>query len=529
MIQEPIFMFCTSPLCKQEGNMDLAIYLDCDSAIPLYRQLTEKIRTAVLEGRLKPNQKLPSSRSLAKSLAVSRSTITLSYEQLESEGYLETKRGSGTYVSHQIPDEWLKSQPIESVAETTNTNYNLSKFAQNLASLDRLSVDEPDYEISFRYGNPAIEYFPIEQWRKLINRHCQYSTELLNYFADAAGYFPLRQEIANYLGHSRAVRCTPEQVIIVNGSQQALDLITRTLLNPGDWVAIEEPGYLGARCCFKGQMAQIQPIAVNSTGLNVETLKKCNHNFKLVYVTPSHQFPTGVTMSVSQRIALLQWARKTSTLIIEDDYDSEYRYGSQPIPALQGMDRANSVIYVGTFSKIMFPSLRVGYMVVPPDLIPIIKKAKWLCDRFCPILEQYALTDWIKLGYFEKHIRQMRQLYNLRRQALITAFEKYFGDGEAEAIGNTALQRTYSTPSSKHRVTISGENAGIHLMAKIESTLSDEIIIQKAAAAGIGLVSAREYYLQSQNKGEFIFGYGQLERAEIDRGILKLSQVLNNY
>ena len=484
--------------------MDLAVSLDRTSTVPLYQQLTEKIRLAILSGRLESDRKLPSSRSLAQSLAISRSTVTLSYEQLESEGYLETRRGSGTYVCHQIPDEWLKSQPIESVTEKIKINYSLSEYALNLAAINRLSVNEPNCEISFRYGNPAVEYFPIEAWRRLIAHHIQRSGELLNYFADAGGYFPLRQEIADYLGRARAVNCTPEQIIMVNGSQQALNLIARTLLNPGDWVAVEEPGYLGARCCFTSQLAKLQPIKVTSVGLDVETLSKSDRNFKLVCVTPSHQFPTGVTMSISQRIALLQWAQKTNTLIIEDDYDSEYRYGSQPIPALQGMDRANSVIYIGTFSKTMFPALRIGYLVVPPDLIAIFKKAKWLCDRFCPILEQHALTDWIRLGYFEKHLRQMRQLYNLRRQALITAFDRYFGE----------------------RVTIFGENAGIHLMAKIESTLSDEMIIQQAAAAGIGLISAREYYLQPQNTGEFIFGYGQLEEAEIDRGISKLARVL---
>ena len=487
--------------------MDLAIYLNRSLPKPIYQQLTEKIRRAVLEGRLKPNQKLPSSRSLAKSLIISRSTVTQCYEQLESEGYLVTKKGSGTYVCHQIPDEWLKSRSIEPVTKTTQTNYFLSNFAQNLTAIDRLSVSEPDLEISFRYGNPAYKYFPIQEWRKLINRHCHNSPELLNYFRDAAGYFPLRQEIADYLGRSRAVRCTPDRIVITNGSQQALNLIARLLLDPGDWIAVEEPGYLGARCCFQGQFAKIQPIAVNNTGLDVEALNNYQQNFKLVYVTPSHQFPTGVTMSLSQRIKLLQWAQETNTFIIEDDYDSEYRYGSQPIPALQGMDRSGSVIYVGTFSKTLFPSSRIGYLVVPKDLVPIFSKAKWLCDRFCPILEQYALTDWMKLGHFERHIRKMRQLYNLRRQALITAFDKYFGD----------------------RVTILGENAGIHLMAKITTNLSDEEIIKIAAAAGIGLISARGYYLQPQyqHQGEFIFGYGQLETAEIDRGILLLSQVLN--
>ena len=487
--------------------MDLAIYLDYTSKTPLYQQLTEKIRSAVLEGRLKPNQKLPSSRNLAKSLTISRSTVTQCYEQLESEGYLETRRGSGTYICHQIPDKWLQSQPIEPITsqkEKQTTHFPLSLFAQNLTSISNLSVSEPDYEISFRYGNPANEYFPIQQWRKLINYHCQNSAKLLNYFPDAAGYLPLREEIANYLGRSRAVNCTPEQVIVINGSQQALNLIARLLLDPGDWVAVEEPGYLGARNCFQGQFAKIQPIKVDLAGLDVEALSRCDRDFKLVYVTPSHQFPTGVTMSLSRRIALLQWAKDTNTPIVEDDYDSEYRYGTQPIPALQGMDRANSVIYIGTFSKILFPSLRIGYLVVPTDLIPIVRKAKWLCDRFCPLLEQYALTDWIRLGYFERHIRRMRQLYNLRRRALIAAFEQYFGD----------------------RVTIVGENAGIHLMAKIATNLSDETVIQTAATAGIGLISARGYYLQPHKQGEFIFGYGQLEESKIERGIAKLAQII---
>ncbi len=485
--------------------IDLAIFLDRTSTTPLYQQLTEKIRLAVLEGRLKPNQKLPSSRSLAKSLTISRSTVTQSYEQLESEGYLETRHGSGTYICHQIPDEWLKSQSIEPVTTKISQASTLSQFGKSLISIKSLEVSEPDRAISFRYGNPAVDYFPIQQWRKFLTRHCQNSTALLNYAPDAAGYFPLRVEIANYLGRSRAVQCTPEQVIIVNGSQQALDLIARLVLEPGDWVAMEEPGYLGARHCFMGQRANLQPIAVNSEGLDVSILTSYDQKFKLVYVTPSHQFPTGVTLSLPQRIALLQWAQETDTLIIEDDYDSEYRYGEQPIPALQGMDRSQSVIYIGTFSKIIFPSLRIGYLVVPQPWISLISSAKWLCDRFCPILEQCALTDWIAEGHFERHIRRMRHLYNLRRQVLIKAFQNYFGE----------------------RVTILGENAGIHVMVKIETVLSDDIVIQKSAAVGIGLIGAREYYLQPQHQGEFIFGYAQLEETQIEQGILKLSQILN--
>jgi GntR family transcriptional regulator/MocR family aminotransferase len=499
--------------------MDLAINLDRTSTTPLHQQLTAKIRTAVLEGRLKPKQKLPSSRSLAKLLTISRSTVTQSYEQLESEGYLETRCGSGTYICTCLPEEWLQglqaaeetsaddplqSQPSTPVTSNAISTPCLSKFGANLTSIGKLQNSEPEAEISFRYGNPAVKYFPMQQWRKLLSRHCDNSPILLNYAEDAAGYFPLRQEIADYLKRSRAVRCTPEQIIIVNGSQQALDLIARVVLDKGDWVAMEEPGYLGARHCFLGQFANIQPIAVNSEGLDLEALSNCQQKFKLVYVTPSHQFPTGVTMSLSQRIALLQWAEKTGTLIIEDDYDSEYRYESQPIPALQEMDRSQSVIYIGTFSKILFPSLRMGYLVVPTNWLPVISKAKWLCDRFCPILEQYALTDWIKEGHFERHIRRMRHLYDSRRQTLIQALDRYFGG----------------------KVTILGAKAGIHLMVKIDTQLSDELAIQKAATAGIGLISARAYYLQPQHQGEFIFGYAQLEENQIKEGVRKLAQIL---
>lgn len=486
--------------------MDLAIHLDRASTTPLHQQLTEKIRTAVLEGRLKSKQKLPSSRSLAKLLTISRSTVTQSYEQLVSEGYLETRCGSGTYICTYLPEEWLKSQAIKPVTSKTIPAPTLSKFATNLTYIGKLQVSEPEYEISFRYGNPAVEYFPMEQWRKLLARYCDNYPTLLNYAADAAGYFALRQEIADYLKRSRAVYCTPEQVIIINGSQQALDLIARVVIDAEDWIAMEEPGYLGARHCFLGQFAQIQPINVNCDGLDVEALSNCQQKFKLVYVTPSHQFPTGVTMPLSQRIALLQWAEKTGTLIIEDDYDSEYRYESQPIPALQGMDRSQSVIYIGTFSKILFPSLRMGYLVVPPNWISVISKAKWLCDRFCPILEQYALTDWIREGHFERHIRRMRHLYDSRRQTLIKAFDFYFGD----------------------KVLILGANAGIHVMVKIQTNLSDELAIEKAAAVGIGLISARGYYLkpQNKNKGEFIFGYAQLEESQIKAGVKKLAQIL---
>ncbi|MBP0012901.1 MAG: PLP-dependent aminotransferase family protein [Roseofilum sp. SBFL] len=228
------------------------------------------------------------------------------------------------------------------------------------------------------------------------------------------------------------------------------------------------------------------------------------HRFKFVYVTPSHQFPTGATLSLSRRLALLQWAQQTETLVLEDDYDGEYRYGDRPIPALQGLDRHNTVIYVGTFSKILFPSLRLGYLVVPTAWIPLVSRAKWLCDRHCSMLEQYALTDFFTEAYFERHIRRRRHLYNKRRQVLVKALNENFGS----------------------RVSILGDNAGIHLMAKLETDLPDDRIIQRAASVDVGLISARGYYLAAPNSGEFIFGYSQLNETQIEEGIRAIGQVL---
>lgn len=486
------------------STMDLVLSLDRASVIPLYQQLAEELRRAVLQQRLQPNQKLPPSRQLAQSLKISRITVTQSYEQLVSEGYLETRRGSGTFVCAQLPEAYLHANSVEQGASESSDLTRLSRFATTLLGGRSLEGPDPQYRISFRYGNPAADLFPMDLWRRLLARHCRTSSTLMDYSSDPAGYMPLRRAIANYLGRSRAVRCTPEQVMIVNGSQQALDLIARLTLDPGDWVAMEDPGYLGARYCFTGQGANLQPIPVDAEGLQVDVLKGDRHRFKFVYVTPSHQFPTGATLSLSRRLALLQWAQQTETLILEDDYDGEYRYGDRPIPALQGLDCHNTVMYVGTFSKILFPSLRLGYLVVPTPWIPLVSRAKWLCDRHCSMLDQYALTDFFTEGHFERHIRRMRHLYDQRRQVLVQALNKTFGS----------------------RVTILGENAGIHLMAKLETDWPDDRIIQRAASVDIGLISAQGYYLAAPNSGEFIFGYSQLNETQIEEGIRAIGQVL---
>src|SRR5262249_12739673 len=305
----------------------------------------------------------------------------------------------------------------------------LSEYGARLKPMPTAFRDpEGKREINFIYGVPDLNLFPIRQWSRLLSRHCRAAhKDALSYVSDNLGYRPLREAIAAYLGRSRAVRCSPDDVFIVNGAQQALDLVARVLLDKGDRVALEEPGYPGARLLFQAHGAEIHPVRVDSQGLQTNRLSGLPAGVKLVYITPSHQFPLGMSLGLARRLELLAWAESEGVLIIEDDYDSEYRYAARPNPALQGLDRAGSVIYVGTFSKVMYPGLRIAYMAVPADLADVLSRAKWLADRQSPMLEQYALADFIESGWLERHIRRMRLLYGGRREATVAALDECFG------------------------------------------------------------------------------------------------------
>jgi GntR family transcriptional regulator/MocR family aminotransferase len=293
--------------------------------------------------------------------------------------------------------------------------------------------------------------------------------------------------------------------MIVGGSQQGLDLITRLLIDRSDWIAVENPGYLGARRAFLAQGAKLFPVSVDQSGLIVNELKAgIIPNIKLLYVTPSHQFPTGAVLSLPRRLELLAWAQKSGVMIIEDDYDSEYRYGERPIPALQGLDQGNSIIYLGTFSKVLFPALRLGYLVLPENLVHVFSRAKWLADRQCSLLEQYVLTDFITEGHLERHIRRMRSLYNQRRQTLVQSLSTHFGD----------------------RIDIMGENAGMHLMVKINTKIHDDEIVKGAALANVGIGAAYPQYLKDSPGSEFIFGYAELNEQQIQEGVRRLAEVI---
>ncbi|MBX2863712.1 MAG: PLP-dependent aminotransferase family protein [Leptolyngbyaceae cyanobacterium MAG.088] len=482
--------------------MELALIIDSASPEPLHQQVYSQIRSAILSGRLASGQRLPPSRTLAKSFNLSRTTVTQGYDQLISEGYLQTRPGAGTYICSQLPEVLLVAGPIKPSHQTV-VNIPLSAYGQrvNQSSLRPL---RKSYDISFRYGHPALDLFPVELWRKLLSKHCRATIQWLNYAQKSYGHWPLRQAVADYLKHSRAVRCTPEQVIITSGSQQALSLITQLLVNPGDSVAIEDPGYRGARHIFKSNGANLLPMPLDRNGLIVDTLVEGDDTPRLVYVTPSHQFPTGALLSLPRRLALLQWAWQTGALIIEDDYDSEYRYGGRPIPSLQGLDSHASVLYVGTFSKVMFPSIRLGYLVVPDALVNVFGKAKWLADRQPPTLTQYALAEFIKAGHLERHIRKMRLCYERRRKTLVQALYQHFGQD----------------------VKILGDSAGLHVMAKLPLNLSDDDIVARAASVGVEMCSAQIQYEVPHNTGEFVFGYTAINEDQIEAGIDRVAKAL---
>ena len=460
--------------------MRVAITLDPDSPAPLQRQVYDEWRRGILGGRFRGGERVPSTRDLARALGVARTTVTAAYEQLIAEGYLEAAHGSGTFVCRELPDDLLRARRVRP-ARLTSTS-----AAQPVAQSSGLN---------FSHGRPDLDEFPFALWRRLLNRHLRtLRPELFDYAATSAGHPPLREEIAAYVGRSRAVSCTPDQVIVVNGSQQGLDLCARILVQPGDPVAIENPGYQGARAILEARGARLLPVRIDSAGMAAQEIPA---GVRAAYVTPSHQFPTGVSMTVARRLELIERARRGDFLIIEDDYDSEYRYNGPPLPAMQGLAENAPVVYIGTFSKVMFPGLRIGYIIAPLKLVKTFARAKWLVDRQTQMLEQAALADFLREGHLERHIRRMRRLYGKRREVLLESLGRHFAD-RAECLG---------------------DDAGMHVLVRFHG----HDIASRAAANQVHLNSSAMYYIGKAPDNEFVFGFSSLSEKAIREGIRRLA------
>lgn len=485
------------------------ISLDRAKGHPVYRQLYDWFQRAIASGQLRPGQRVPSTRALAAELNLSRIPVLTAFEQLLAEGYLETFHGAGTCVASSIPQETIGPAPGQSLRKIGQASQRKgtrkispgSRAVKSLAGQAWLKLSG-----AFRMHLPALDHFPMEIWSRLVARNIRKGEKSLMAYGDAMGYAPFREAIAEYLGAVRAVRCDPSQVMVTTGSQQGLQISASVLLGPGAPVWMEEPGYPGAHQAFATVGVRLIPVPVDGEGLNVaEGIRRCP-KARAVYITPSHQYPMGMTMSATRRMQLLNWASRAGAWIIEDDYDSEYRFGIRPIGSLQGLDSDARVIYIGTFSKVMFPALRLGYLVIPEDLVRMFSVIREATDIFSSMLYQAVMTDFIKEGHFARHVRRMRGLYTERCRALEESLRAEMG----------RLMEVVSA------------DAGMHLVGLLPPHFHDVAVSQKAAQSGISAMPLSNCYLKRPSRPGLVLGYGPTDRAQIQDGVRTLSKVLRS-
>lgn len=477
------------------------------SGVPMHRQIYEKMRQAILSGELPAKSRVPASRTLAVQLGVSRMTVVNAYEQLFAEGYLEGKIGAGTFVAEDLPEELLQAPKIRTVkAAAFSRQLNLSgqgrQMERGLGDLVR--EHSANKFVPFQNGLTAIDSFPFDTWARIASRWYRHTSPTTLIKGDLAGFYPLREAIAAHLKSSRGVNCKPEQVIITAGAQQSLSLISAVFLEPNDEVWIEDPGYTSARSLFALSRTKLIPVPVDEDGLSIKAAFGQSKNPKLIYVTPSHQYPLGVTMSVTRRLSLIETARATGAWIIEDDYDSEYRYSGHPLASLQGLDQNGRVLYVGTFSKTIFPSLKLGCMVVPPDLVDVFTAARMLSGAHSPLIEQAILSEFIAEGHFARHVRRMRTLYEERQKILIDEVKRNL-EGLLE---------------------MKADDAGMHLVGWLPDNFDDREASQKAVAENISLMPISDHCINEYPRKGLVFGYAAFNEKQIQGGIARLSEVL---
>ena len=480
------------------------IAIDRGAPKPLHRQIYDAYRGAILDGRLRPRQRIPSSRGLACELRVSRFPVLNAYAQLLAEGYLESRVGAGTVVSSSLPEQLTSSTPA-GVRFATRRSGPRPHVRHSSLPVGESSLPWLKGWGAFGVGQVAVEQFPVRIWSSLVARRCRSMDAKLLHYGHPMGSEALRETLANYLRTARSLRCDAEQVMITSGSQQALEISARALLDSRNSAWIEEPCYRLAREVFALTGCHIVPIPVDQEGLDVAAGIKRRPKARTVFVTPSHQFPLGVTMSASRRFQLLDWAQRAGSWIIEDDYDAEYRYESLPIASLQGLDANSRVIYIGTFSKVLFPSLRLGYIVIPPDLIDHFLAIRRAMDLSPPTFHQEVLADFIAEGHFARHLRRMRVVYGERRRVLVNSIDKELGS----------------------MVRVLGDEAGMHLTVMLSNQNCDTEIAERAARQNLRIWPLSPSYLRDARPG-FILGFGSTSGEEIPAAVRKLARLLTD-
>jgi GntR family transcriptional regulator/MocR family aminotransferase len=478
-----------------------ALALDPSAARPLHRQIYFAMREAILDGHLRSGARLPATRALAADLAVSRNTVMAAFEQLRAEGYIDGRVGAGSFVSHQLPEETLRpdARVADSRAGRPGPRAISARGAMLVGLRHRGSQPRP-----FSPGLPELEQFPFRDWARLLARRWRRPHRTFLVGGEPGGYRPLCEAIAEYLAMARAVFCQADQVIITSGAQQALDLAARVLIDPGDPVWMEEPGYPPTSAVLRAAGARVVPVPVDDEGLSVVAGRAAEPAPRLICVSPSHQYPLGVTMSLRRRLDLLECARAIDGVVIEDDYDSEYRYAGRPLAALQGLDGDGRVIYLGTMSKVMFPGLRIGYMVVPQYLVDAFLAVRAMVDAHPSSIAQAALADFITEGFLGAHIRRMRQLYGERQATLIDAFRARFGD----------------------RLALAPADAGMHLVARLAPGSDDRAIAARAAEAGVEAPALSTYYQGFATEPGLLLGYAGVDGRTIGRAADRLVRAL---
>lgn len=478
--------------------------LDHNSEYPLFRQLEEQLRSAIWAGQLKPNERLPSSRRLSIQLNIARNTVINAYDQLIMEGFLITAKGSGTRVTQHFSNTNTFTIKNAKTAKVVSSN-TLTLSSRFYKAINCYEYKKRAYSIRpFVAHTPAYKEFPSKQWAQLVDKRLRQTNNEWIEKTDSSGYYPLRQAISAYLGSARGMTTDPDEIMITAGAQQAVDLIAKLLIEPGDIVCFEEPAYTPAVAVFKMAGATIKFIPIDENGLCVDVLKESVKKAKLIYTTPASHFPLGTILSQARRYELLEWAEKSGAIIIEDDYNGEYRYRGRPLATLYTMAQANSVIYLGSFSKLLFPALRLGYIVVPKVLMQPLAQLRWLLDRHTPPLEQMVLTDFIAQGYFARHLRRMRTLYVERQQHLAHLAKQHL----------------------QNHITIPLLDGGLHLIGYLNANVSEADFLQACAKVNVDVSPVSQFCTEKSHHKGIIFGYAPYTKSAMTYAIKKLRKEL---